>query len=92
MIVSRAPVRFSLGGGGTDLLGCSREHGGSLVAAAIDKDETRPLLLDGKIDRYGELSHEQRRMSEAMVARGLRPLCFRFDLDGARILANVHRS
>jgi D-glycero-alpha-D-manno-heptose-7-phosphate kinase len=37
MIVSRAPVRFSLGGGGTDLLSYSREHGGFLVAAAIDK-------------------------------------------------------
>jgi D-glycero-alpha-D-manno-heptose-7-phosphate kinase len=37
MIVSRAPVRFSLGGGGTDLLSYSLEHGGFLVAAAIDK-------------------------------------------------------
>ena len=37
MIVSRAPVRFSLGGGGTDLLSYSRQHGGFLVAAAIDK-------------------------------------------------------
>jgi len=37
MIVSRAPVRFSLGGGGTDLPTYSREHGGFLVAAAIDQ-------------------------------------------------------
>ncbi|MGE5180411.1 MAG: sugar kinase [Acidobacteriota bacterium] len=37
MIVSRAPVRFSLGGGGTDLPAYSREHGGFLVAAAVDK-------------------------------------------------------
>jgi D-glycero-alpha-D-manno-heptose-7-phosphate kinase len=37
MILSRAPVRFSLGGGGTDLPSYSREHGGFLVAAAIDK-------------------------------------------------------
>jgi len=37
MLVSRAPVRFSLGGGGTDLPSYSREHGGFLVAAAIDK-------------------------------------------------------
>src|ERR1700761_6767367 len=36
MIVSRAPVRFSLGGGGTDLPSYSRDHGGFLVAAAID--------------------------------------------------------
>jgi D-glycero-alpha-D-manno-heptose-7-phosphate kinase len=37
MIVSRAPVRFSLGGGGTDLPSYAREHGGFLVAAAVDK-------------------------------------------------------
>ena len=37
MIVSCAPVRFSLGGGGTDLPSYSATHGGFLVAAAIDK-------------------------------------------------------
>jgi D-glycero-alpha-D-manno-heptose-7-phosphate kinase len=37
MIVSRAPVRFSLGGGGTDLPSYSREYGGFVVAAAVDK-------------------------------------------------------
>jgi D-glycero-alpha-D-manno-heptose-7-phosphate kinase len=37
MIVSRAPVRFSLGGGGTDLPSYAHEHGGFVVAAAVDK-------------------------------------------------------
>jgi D-glycero-alpha-D-manno-heptose-7-phosphate kinase len=37
MIVSRAPVRFSLGGGGTDLPAYSRDHGGFVISAAIDK-------------------------------------------------------
>ncbi|WP_394844306.1 sugar kinase [Pendulispora brunnea] len=37
MIVSRAPVRFSLGGGGSDLPSYASQHGGFLVAAAIDK-------------------------------------------------------
>jgi D-glycero-alpha-D-manno-heptose-7-phosphate kinase len=37
MIVSRAPVRFSLGGGGTDLPSYAREHGGFVVAAAVNK-------------------------------------------------------
>jgi D-glycero-alpha-D-manno-heptose-7-phosphate kinase len=37
MIVSRAPVRFSLGGGGTDLPSYANEHGGFVVAAAVDK-------------------------------------------------------
>src|SRR6478609_1517097 len=37
MIVSRAPVRFSLGGGGSDLPSYCALHGGFVVAAAIDK-------------------------------------------------------
>lgn len=37
MIVARAPVRFSLGGGGTDLPAYANKHGGFLVAAAVDK-------------------------------------------------------
>jgi D-glycero-alpha-D-manno-heptose-7-phosphate kinase len=37
MIVSRAPVRFSLGGGGTDLVPYASKHGGFVVSAAIDK-------------------------------------------------------
>jgi D-glycero-alpha-D-manno-heptose-7-phosphate kinase len=37
MIVSRAPVRFSLGGGGTDLPSYAYQHGGFVVAAAVDK-------------------------------------------------------
>lgn len=37
MIISRAPVRFSLGGGGTDLPWYSDEHGGFLVAGAVNK-------------------------------------------------------
>jgi D-glycero-alpha-D-manno-heptose-7-phosphate kinase len=37
MIITRSPLRVSLGGGGTDLASYYREHGGFLVAAAIDK-------------------------------------------------------
>lgn len=105
--------------------------------------EVYRLLVDGDVDRYGELLHEhwtnkrklaskmtdsvidehyeaarkagaiggklmgaggggffmfytrpqdRRRVLETMVARGLRPLRFRFELDGARIVANLHRS
>ncbi|HEY3234650.1 MAG TPA: sugar kinase, partial [Polyangiaceae bacterium] len=36
MIVSRAPFRFSLGGGGTDLPSYYREFGGFVVSAAVD--------------------------------------------------------
>lgn len=105
--------------------------------------EVYRLLVDGDVDRYGELLHhhwtqkrklaskmtdatldehyeaaraagalggklmgaggggffmlytrpaDKRRVIEAMGARGLRQLRFRFDLDGARIVANLHRS
>ena len=37
MVYSRAPLRISLGGGGTDLPSYYREHGGFLVSGAIDK-------------------------------------------------------
>jgi len=37
MIITRSPLRISLGGGGTDLPSYYREHTGFIVAAAIDK-------------------------------------------------------
>jgi D-glycero-alpha-D-manno-heptose-7-phosphate kinase len=37
MIMTRSPLRISLGGGGTDLPSYYREFGGFLIAAAIDK-------------------------------------------------------
>jgi D-glycero-alpha-D-manno-heptose-7-phosphate kinase len=37
VIFSRAPLRISLGGGGTDLPSYYRKHGGFLVSGAIDK-------------------------------------------------------
>ncbi len=37
MIISRSPLRISLGGGGTDLPSYYKEHEGFLIAGAIDK-------------------------------------------------------
>ena len=37
MIITRSPMRISLGGGGTDLPSYYREHGGFVLSAAIDK-------------------------------------------------------
>jgi D-glycero-alpha-D-manno-heptose-7-phosphate kinase len=37
MIITRSPLRITLGGGGTDLPSYYREHGGFLIAAAIDR-------------------------------------------------------
>ena len=37
MIITRAPLRIPLGGGGTDLASYYREHGGFVLSAGIDK-------------------------------------------------------
>src|SRR5277367_218472 len=37
MILTRSPLRISLGGGGTDLPSYYKDHGGFVLAAAIDK-------------------------------------------------------
>jgi D-glycero-alpha-D-manno-heptose-7-phosphate kinase len=37
VIITRSPSRISLGGGGTDLPSYYRQHGGFVIAAAIDK-------------------------------------------------------
>lgn len=37
MIITRSPLRISLGGGGTDLPSYYREHSGFVIAAAIDR-------------------------------------------------------
>ncbi len=37
MIIGRSPLRITLGGGGTDLPSYYQQHGGFLIAAAIDK-------------------------------------------------------
>ena len=47
MVLTRSPLRISLGGGGTDLPSYYRKHGGFLISAAIDKyvfvSVTRPF-------------------------------------------------
>ncbi len=60
MIITRSPLRISLGGGGTDLPSYYREHGGFVIAAAIDKyvyvSVIRPFK-PGIFLKYSELEH-----------------------------------
>lgn len=60
MIITRSPLRITLGGGGTDLPSYYREHGGFLVAAAIDKyvyvTVMRPFV-EGIFLKYSKLEH-----------------------------------
>jgi len=60
MIIARSPLRITLGGGGTDLPSYYRDHGGFLIAAAIDKyvyvTIMRPFV-PGIFLKYSKLEH-----------------------------------
>src|ERR1043165_4765479 len=58
MIITRSPLRISLGGGGTDLPSYYRKHGGCLMAAAIDKYvyiTVHRRFVDGFLLKYSSL-------------------------------------
>ena len=58
MIITRSPLRISLGGGGTDLPSYYEEHGGFLLAAAIDKHvyiNVHRRFEDGFVLKYSQL-------------------------------------
>lgn len=62
MIIARAPLRITLGGGGTDLPSYYREHGGFLVAGAIDRYvhvAVSHRLEPGILLRHAEVEHAQ---------------------------------
>jgi D-glycero-alpha-D-manno-heptose-7-phosphate kinase len=60
MIITRSPLRITLGGGGTDLPSYYRRDGGFLIAAAIDKyvyvTAMRPFV-EGIFLKYSKLEH-----------------------------------
>src|SRR6202521_1789824 len=58
MIITRSPLRISLGGGGTDLPSYSTPHGGFLIAGAIDKYvyiNVHRRFSDGFLLKYSRL-------------------------------------
>jgi len=58
MIITRSPLRVSLGGGGTDLPSYSSEHGGFLIAGAIDKYvyiNIHSRFVDGFLLKYSQM-------------------------------------
>jgi D-glycero-alpha-D-manno-heptose-7-phosphate kinase len=63
MVLTRSPLRISLGGGGTDLPSYYRNHGGFLISAAIDKyvfvSVTRPFV-PGIYLKYSRLENAQK--------------------------------
>ncbi len=58
MIITRSPLRITLGGGGTDLPSYYRDHGGFLIAAAIDKYvyiTIHETFIDDLILKYSQM-------------------------------------
>lgn len=58
VIITRSPLRVSLGGGGTDLPSYSRDHGGFLIAGAIDKYvyiNIHSRFVDGFLLKYSHM-------------------------------------
>lgn len=62
MIITRSPLRITLGGGGTDLPSYYQQHGGFLIAGALDKyvyvTVMRPFVK-GIFLKYSKLEHVQ---------------------------------
>jgi len=82
MIVTRSPLRITLGGGGTDLPSYYRDHEGFLIAAALDKyvyvTIMRPFT-EGIYLKYSALEHvasaseiKHRIIREALLMQNLR--------------------
>jgi D-glycero-alpha-D-manno-heptose-7-phosphate kinase len=82
MIITRSPLRITLGGGGTDLPSYYREHGGFLVAAAIDKyvyvTVMRPFV-EGIFLKYSKLEHVEQTddVQHPIIREAIRMLGFR---------------
>ncbi len=82
MIITRSPLRISLGGGGTDLPSYYREHGGLVLSAAIDKYVYITLhetFTQELIVKYSRLEHVQGvdQIQHPIVREALKLLDFR---------------
>jgi D-glycero-alpha-D-manno-heptose-7-phosphate kinase len=82
MIITRSPLRITLGGGGTDLPSYYLEHGGFLIAAAIDKyvyvTAMRPFV-EGIYLKYSKLEHVAKAddVQHPIIREAIRMLGFR---------------
>ena len=82
MIITRSPLRITLGGGGTDLPSYYRDHTGFLISAAIDKyvyvTVMRPFS-PGIYLKYSKLEHVESidEIQHPIVREALRLLGFR---------------
>ena len=83
MIITRSPLRISLGGGGTDLPSYYEEHGGFLIAAAIDKYvyiTVHKTFVEELIVKYSKL--ERVECAEQLEHPIVREACALLQMDG----------
>jgi D-glycero-alpha-D-manno-heptose-7-phosphate kinase len=82
MIITRSPLRITLGGGGTDLPSYYRQHGGFLIAAAIDRyvyvTVLRPFV-QGIYLKYSKIEHVQEvnEVQHPLIREAIRMLGFK---------------
>ena len=82
MIITRSPLRITLGGGGTDLPSYYREHAGFVISAAIDRyvyvTVIRPFT-EGIYLKYSQLEHVQTidEVQHPIIREAIRLLGFR---------------
>jgi D-glycero-alpha-D-manno-heptose-7-phosphate kinase len=82
MITTRSPLRISLGGGGTDLPSYYREHGGFLIAGAINRyvyvNVVRPFT-QGIYLKYSQLERGNtvEEVQHPIIREAIRSLGFR---------------
>jgi D-glycero-alpha-D-manno-heptose-7-phosphate kinase len=94
MIITRSPLRITLGGGGTDLPSYYREHGGFLIAAAIDKyvyvTVMRPFV-PGIFLKYSELEHVEQveQVHHPIIREAVRMMGFRTPQIEVTTLADI---
>jgi D-glycero-alpha-D-manno-heptose-7-phosphate kinase len=77
VIITRSPLRISLGGGGTDLPSYYREHGGFVVAAAINRYVYLTLhrtFVDECIIKYSQMErvHSVEEIAHPLIREALR--------------------
>ena len=81
MIITRSPLRVTLGGGGTDLPSYYRQYGGFVISAAIDKyvyvSVIRPFT-PGIILKYSQMEkvEEIDQVQHPIIREALRMLDF----------------
>ena len=82
MIITRSPLRITLGGGGTDLPSYYLEHGGFAIAAAIDRyvyvTVMRPFV-EGIYLKYSKLEHVEKvdDVGHPIIREAIRMMGFR---------------